>query len=194
MNTLPAKPIKSHATRYKLLPTFSGGFTLLELLVVMAIISTLAGLFITSFPAAQRRARDVKRRSDLKQYSALLRNYAIDHKGYYPGANGSGIRMNSVSACPSCAVKIGLCDILGINNNNCLIDQYDFQNKCFNSQLCVYYYQGSNCGDGSACANSFVLRTRLEGEAGWLVYCSNGSTGVVSESTDWTKNLGFCPL
>ena len=189
MKILLIKLLKKYNFHPKITFCHTRGFTLIEMMIVMAIISSLAALFITSFPASQRRARDARRRSDLKQYDALLRNYAIGNKGYYPGANESGIEM----MCTDCTGKT-LCSILGLGSTNCLIDQYDGKDKCFDNQTCIYLYQGSNCNDGTACANSFVLRAHLEGEAGWLVYCSNGSTGIVEEDTSWIDLEGFCPL
>ena len=60
------------------------GFTLIELLIVIAIIGGLAGIFITTYPASQRRARDANRRSEIKQYQTALEAYANAHGGFYP--------------------------------------------------------------------------------------------------------------
>jgi general secretion pathway protein G len=59
------------------------GFTLVELLIVMAIIGILASLGAGSYITAQMRGRDVTRKSDLKQISNALELYYADH-GAYP--------------------------------------------------------------------------------------------------------------
>src|SRR4030042_3744500 len=111
MKILPIKFLKNITKHPRLHPKFSGGFTLIEMLVVMAIISSLSALFITSFPASQRRARDARRRSDLKQYDALLRDYAIRKGGFYPGAVEEGIKISCTGTCTeNFCTAIGLSD------------------------------------------------------------------------------------
>lgn len=58
------------------------GFTLVELLVVMAIIGVLASLAVGSFRTAQMRGRDAQRKSDLKQLSHAFELYYSDYKKY----------------------------------------------------------------------------------------------------------------
>src|SRR3989304_8672210 len=66
------------------------GFTLVELLVVMAIISILATLIVGGFRSAQMRGRDGQRKSDLKQISNALELFYNDY-GKYPPAAGTQI-------------------------------------------------------------------------------------------------------
>jgi len=63
------------------------GFTLIELLVVISIIGVLATLIIANFNAARERARDVQRKSDLRQIKTALRLYYNDMTTY-PASNG----------------------------------------------------------------------------------------------------------
>jgi type II secretion system protein G len=59
------------------------GFTLIEMLVVMAIIGVLAAISLVSFQTAQTKSRDSQRKSDLKQIANSLETYLND-KGEYP--------------------------------------------------------------------------------------------------------------
>jgi len=67
-------------------------FTLLELLVVIAIIGILISLGVASFSNAQRKARNSRRREDLKAVQNGLEQYYADNDGTYPvGTSMSGV-------------------------------------------------------------------------------------------------------
>ena len=70
------------------------GFTLVELLVVMAIIGVLASLVVGGFRSAQMRGRDAQRKSDLKQISQALEMFYSDYNRYPSGSGGL------IMACP----------------------------------------------------------------------------------------------
>lgn len=59
------------------------GFTLIELLVVMAVLSILIGIGINTFTIAQKKARDTKRKADLRTIQTALEAYRIN-TGSYP--------------------------------------------------------------------------------------------------------------
>lgn len=66
---------------------YKEGFTLIELLVVVAIIGLLATMSLVAISEARIRARDVKRKADLKQIKNALEMYNMDN-GVYPRAGG----------------------------------------------------------------------------------------------------------
>lgn len=67
----------------------SKGFTLLELLVVMAIVGILTVLSVANFMSARERAKDAQRKSDLKQIQNALELYKMDQNPVAYPADGS---------------------------------------------------------------------------------------------------------
>ncbi|MBI2195693.1 MAG: type II secretion system protein [Candidatus Levybacteria bacterium] len=59
------------------------GFTLVELLIVIAIIGVLTTLLMANFIGVRQRARDAQRKSDLRQIQSALELYRSD-QGSYP--------------------------------------------------------------------------------------------------------------
>ena len=60
------------------------GFSLLELLIVVAIISILVSLGAVSYSQAQKKARDSRRASDMKAIQNALEQYYADTNSNYP--------------------------------------------------------------------------------------------------------------
>lgn len=58
------------------------GFTLIELLIVIAIVGILTALVTTNLQGARSRARDTRRKSDLRAIEQSLRLYYNDHKQF----------------------------------------------------------------------------------------------------------------
>jgi len=75
---------------------FKKGFTLIEMLIVIAIIGILASMVIVSLGPSQAKARDAKRMSDLRQIQNMLEIYYTANGGY-PSSNGSSESISSVS-------------------------------------------------------------------------------------------------
>jgi len=65
------------------------GFTLVEILVVISIISLLSSVVFASVNSARAKARDAKRASDLRQIATALEFY-YDTNGSYPAENCVG--------------------------------------------------------------------------------------------------------
>ncbi len=58
------------------------GFTLVELLIVIAILAILSTLGVTNFQSARIKARDLARKSDLQTIAKSLEAYVNDHRSY----------------------------------------------------------------------------------------------------------------
>lgn len=65
------------------------GFTLIELMVVVAIIGILMAAGILAFSNAQRNARDARRRADVDAISKALEQYYQNNNYVYPATAGA---------------------------------------------------------------------------------------------------------
>lgn len=61
----------------------SRGFTLIELMIVIAVMGTIIAISVGNFISAQVKARDARRKSDLSQIGKAVELYYNDH-GQYP--------------------------------------------------------------------------------------------------------------
>ena len=80
------------------------GFTLLELLVVVGIISILVALMAVTFSVIQARSRDARRREDLKAMQDALEQYYTNNGFVYPANSGlctTGIEQFMKSTTPT---------------------------------------------------------------------------------------------
>lgn len=60
------------------------GFTLIEMLVVVAIIGLLSSTILVGLSGARSKARDARRISDLRQIQTGLENYYVENNQSYP--------------------------------------------------------------------------------------------------------------
>ena len=63
------------------------GFTLMELLIVIAIIGILVSVSVVSYSSAQKKGRDARRHSDLKALQNAWEQYYADNSANYPGTS-----------------------------------------------------------------------------------------------------------
>lgn len=76
-----------------------GGFTIVELLIVIVVIAILAAITIVAYNGIQQRARDSTRTSDIVSIQKALELYRADN-GIYPsvGTDNSGYNLSTLSA------------------------------------------------------------------------------------------------
>lgn len=78
----------------KKLPNIKG-FTLVELLIVVAVIGILAALLTANYIGVRQRARDAQRKADLKQIQSALELYRADQGSYPTTLSNCGTSLKS---------------------------------------------------------------------------------------------------
>ena len=90
------------------------GFTLIEILIVVAIIGILSSVILIGLGSARARARDARRIADLKEVQNALELY-YGKAGMYPNAltvlmdPGTGIGVSKIPADPSTSASYSYC-------------------------------------------------------------------------------------
>lgn len=79
----------------------SGGFTLIELMIVIAIIAILAAILVPNFIRARAQGQLTACKSNLKNIGTALEMYSTDWSGKYP-ANTGLLTPNYLKAIPEC--------------------------------------------------------------------------------------------
>ena len=154
------------------------GFTLIELLVVISIIGILVTIVSVSFVMSQKQARDVQRKSDIKQYQNALENFA----------NGSNVLFPSRTASSGVSASTTLCNDLNVFFEPDIVCPEDPKASP------TYKYQSDGSGGGSVQATKYVLWAQLESAPTfyWVV-CSNGRAGQATTGIPPSPS-GVCPI
>lgn len=150
------------------------GFTFLELIIVIAIIGLLTTFFISTSSGSTKKARDARRKSDIKQYQNALEVFASKNNTLYPSQTAAGGVQASTTLCTN--LTLTGCSEDPLNANNPAIS---------------YKYQTNGTGSGSVTGTQYVLWAQLEATTGFWIVCSNGKTGQLASA-----NIagGTCPL
>ncbi len=135
------------------------GFTLLEMLVVIAIAAMILSFIFVSIRSAKQKSRDSKRESDAKQLQSILSIYAND-RGLYPTCAAETIINGSTDCLSTELVSSG-----AMQSNRLSTDPLQ-TGTCGGSNSYVYCYQSAN---GSTYTIRYSLETNtVPGKsAGW---------------------------
>src|SRR5437762_10625508 len=79
------------------LPRVSLGFTMIELLIAIAIMAILATTGFTVYTTSLAKSRDAQRRGSLSQMTRALESYALDNGGYPGSCSGKIYGCGNVS-------------------------------------------------------------------------------------------------
>ena len=95
------------------LPNNQKAFTLIELLLVVAVIATLAVIIFLSLNPAQRikDAKDARRTTDVDQILSAIHEYVIDTKGTFPVSSPQA-EVQLGTATSGCGIVTGGCNAL----------------------------------------------------------------------------------
>lgn len=126
-------------------------FTLIELLLTIAVLGGLVSMIVIKFPSSGRKSRDVQRQSDLKSYQNALELYAMKNKGLYP------IMVSPVAI-------DGLCTDLNMDTSACKTDPKGG----------TYFYQSNSTG------TNYTAWSDLESSDLNTAVCSSGEAGSVA--------------
>ena len=144
-----------------------GGFTIVELLIVIVVIGILAALVLNTFSGIQERARDTARRTDINSLATQLEVYYADHGAYLDGSAASTCGAGSDACAISTTTLPGLdAEALNDPNANALNVNSDPAAASDNE----YHYLGAGCTTGMC--TSFSLGSVLE-QTGAGTYTKN---------------------
>lgn len=152
------------------------GFTLLELLIVIAVVGVMASFGVNTFRKSQSAARDANRKSDIGQFRTALEAYANRGSNLYPARDNNG----------GVAASTVLCTDLGLTN--CPVDKKQSTDATF-----TYRYQSDGGATGGPVGTQYVLWAKLEATTDNWVVCSNGKAGTRAQS-GFNVNNGNCPI
>ncbi|MDN5274869.1 MAG: hypothetical protein JWP06_770 [Candidatus Saccharibacteria bacterium] len=134
------------------------GFTIIELIIVIVVISILAAITLVAYPNYQKQTRDNERKSDLNQLATALHTYAFQKNTFVGLASGCGRNgdgngwVNAGASQPGAgtyprAISDCLLDIKAISNTSAFIDPSG----------CIYN-SGSTCGTSGATPTTAYMK------------------------------------
>ena len=121
-------------------------FTLIELLIVIAIIAILAAVIIASTGNARKNARDVRRTQDLDALKTALEFYYDDHKKYPQGNIGPGGASSDTGFCIEKATEANqFQDLLVSGNYVSTVPKDPLFKDVADPDYCYWYQTKDNC-------------------------------------------------
>ena len=153
------------------------GFTLVELLVTIAILTTLMAIAFISFTSIQKTSRDAKRQSDLKVIQGALEQYHAD-QGFYPTSSfdnliGTANPFKDPSNLKTYLQKIPTDPV---DNTHTYVSQYKYIAKPISPSVCDNTTTNGYC-------TSYCLYGNLE----------NGDARIPSCDDDSNRNFEISP-
>lgn len=130
------------------------GFTLLELLVIIALVGIISSILLTMLNQSRMKTRDGRRISDIKQIQVAVALYE-SNKGVYPYVLEDLLDAGLMPVLPKDPVT-------GQNYAYFPFVGPDFSNVCTGSEACTSYHLGASLED----SGSSVLRTDADSDGG----------------------------
>ncbi|MDB5159778.1 MAG: hypothetical protein JWO99_41 [Candidatus Saccharibacteria bacterium] len=158
--------------------TSSKGFTIIEVVLVLAIAGLIFLMVFIALPALQRNQRDTQRKNDMGRLSSAIVNYTNSNRGALPTNYGTFVTQYLVAGGDSFIDPAGATSAQGSTTTTYVMtakDNSDLTSDFATSQNVVYYTPGYVCGDSSASVTSGGSRKvafRMVLESGGY-YCVN---------------------
>lgn len=147
------------------------GFTIIEVVLVLAIAGLIFLIVFLAVPALQRNQRDTQRRSDMSRFMAQIQNYQSNTKGSVPVASTTGT--GNINSFVTTYLTTGVGDAWADPSTSAA---YTFTNTTPTALGTFRYATNATCGtDGRLTTpggggRKVAVETRLEGGA---FYCLN---------------------
>ncbi len=128
-------------------------FSLVEILVVVTIISLLAGIAASSYTQFIRQSRDAKRKTDIEQVRAAIEMYRNFNNVYPTAAAAPGMDFGSGAVADATATYLSKLPNDPRSANSYFYEYISSQDY----RLCAYLessgspYAGTSCGGGMQC-------------------------------------------
>ena len=156
----------------------SKGFTIIEVVLVLAIAGLIFLMVFIALPALQRNQRDTQRKSDMGRLSSAIVNYTNSNRGALPTNYGTFVTQYLVAGGDSFIDPAGTTTAQGSTTTTYVMtakDNSDLSSDFATSQNVIYYTPGYVCGDSSASVKTGGSRKvsfRMVLESGGY-YCVN---------------------
>lgn len=156
----------------------SKGFTIIEVVLVLAIAGLIFLMVFIALPALQRNQRDTQRKNDMGRLSSAIVNYTNSNRGALPTNYSSFVTQYLVAGGDSFIDPAGATTAQGSTVTTYVMttkDNSDLTSDFATSQNIIYYTPDYVCGDSSANVKAggsrkVAFRTVLESGG---FYCVN---------------------
>lgn len=139
------------------------GFTIIELLIVIAIIGILALLVLTNFQGAQARGRDTVRQTDINAMYQKLEEY-FNNNGTYPtaGINSAAAQTTFPGIDPEALIDSDGVDVEVIYTDGASISTPDPSSSSTSEYILVIYGTGCTAGATDNSCNKYTIASYQE--------------------------------
>lgn len=143
------------------------GFTIIEVVLVLAIAALIFLIVFLAVPALQGSQRDTQRRNDMGRLESQLANYTANNKGQVPSTSAE------LTTFVTTYVKANGDQFADPTNGDYILHFASSTSDFIATLGTVNYYVGAKCDGESAVAagtRSIAIRTKLERGG---IYCQN---------------------
>jgi prepilin-type N-terminal cleavage/methylation domain-containing protein len=139
------------------------GFTLIEIMITLAIVGITFGVIITSASSVRKSGRDGQRQSDLLSLKAALQNFYADQQ-HFPNnfstpdipTTGSLTNCTNEPASPACTVSKTYLQLFPTDPSTGVTYKYTSRYTNLDATTCTNTTNSGNC-------HSYILCAKLEG-------------------------------